>query len=176
MQKLELNPTNPTYFSWGSYGIQGRVHLCGFNLTWVETLRHHRPEIVLFYMKEGSVGGWPLKEGLQTEKVAGDKTHPDRFSGLFPPQVLNHFTLFKSKYTTPICIQVRKHPCCHTESWTCVAWGKTSGKDLVSSGGRTPKVEMFLIYWTDCPSVYLQTHIMFSWCRSLNNLLIYGTS
>lgn len=62
-KRLALNPTNPTYFSWGSHRIQGREHLCGFNLIGVERLRHHRPEIILFYTKEGREGGCLLQEG-----------------------------------------------------------------------------------------------------------------
>lgn len=75
-KRLALNPTNPTYFSWGSHRIQGRVHWCGFNLIGVERLRHHRPEIVLFYMKEGSEGGWLLQEGLKIEETCRGPKEP----------------------------------------------------------------------------------------------------
>lgn len=85
--RQSLSPPNPTYFSRVSPRIQDWVHVCGFNLIGVERPRHHRPEIVLFSMKEETVGGCLLQEGLKTEKVAEDNTHPERLSGPSPPQV-----------------------------------------------------------------------------------------
>lgn len=59
--------------------------MCGFNLIGVERLRHHRPEIVLFSMKEGSVGGCLLQEGVNdTRKLQRTEVAQKTF------QVLSH--------------------------------------------------------------------------------------
>ena len=58
-----LNPKNPTYFSWGSHRIQGRVHLCAFNLIGVERLRHHSLKSPHFTRRRGEWEGGSSRRG-----------------------------------------------------------------------------------------------------------------
>lgn len=120
-------------------------------------------------MKEGSVGRWLLQEGLKTEETWRGQNSAQSVKSFHPLQKQTH---------TPICMQVRKHPCCPKGSWTWLAWSKTSGKGLVFSGSRAPNIEeIVLIYWPIAQLfISKPTTGLLSWHWSLSNQLIHRTS
>jgi len=90
-KRQSLSPPNPTYFSRVSPRIQDWVHVCGFNLIGVERPGHHRPEIILFSMKEGTVGGCLLQEGLKTEESCRGQHSPRAPFRFFPSPSVKSF-------------------------------------------------------------------------------------
>ena len=78
-------------------------HVCGFNLIGVERPRHHRPEIILFSMKEGTGGGCRLQEGLKTEESCRGRHSPRAPFQSFPsPSVKSFHPLQKQTHNSDL--------------------------------------------------------------------------
>lgn len=154
-KRQSLSPPNPTYFSRVSPRIQDWVHVCGFNLIGVERPGHHRPEIILFSMKEGTVGGCLLQEGLKTEESCRGQHSPRAPFRFFPsPSVKSFHPLQKQIHNSDLHAG-KKTP---RRPHGVPAAPNTGGKDCFFWRGTPNIQEMFLIYRLDCPAVYLQTH------------------